>query len=101
MDGNQGVPIGAILSLVHCRDSNSYLLFFITCSNHNTDGFCERPGKLDSCLIFSVVKAAITKAHQYIFIPGIIQGQVGWDSEQPDLVEDVPAHCRGVGLDGL
>jgi len=21
--------------------------------------------------------------------------------EQPDLVEDVPVHCRGVGLDGL
>ena len=23
----------------------------------------------------------------------------GQGSEQPDLVEDVPAHCRGVGLD--
>lgn len=21
-------------------------------------------------------------------------GQAGWDSEQPDLVEGVPAHCR-------
>jgi len=30
-----------------------------------------------------------------------IQGQVGRDSEQPDLVEDVPAHCRGVGLNVL
>ena len=27
-------------------------------------------------------------------IPGNIQGQVGRDSDQPDLV-DVPAHCRG------
>ena len=34
-------------------------------------------------------------------IPGNIQGQVGRGSEQPGLVEDVPAHCRGVGLDGL
>ncbi|KAK4822678.1 hypothetical protein QYF61_019547 [Mycteria americana] len=34
-------------------------------------------------------------------IPGNIQGQVGRGSEQPDLVEDVPAHCRGVGLDDL
>ena len=34
-------------------------------------------------------------------VPGNIQGQVGQGSEQPDLVEDVPAHCRGVGLDGL
>jgi len=34
-------------------------------------------------------------------IPGNIQGQVGRGFEQPDLVEDVPAHCGRVGLDGL
>ena len=34
-------------------------------------------------------------------IPGNIQGQVGWASEIPNLVEDFPAHCRGVGLDDL
>ena len=34
-------------------------------------------------------------------IPGNIQGQVGWGSEQCDLVEDVPADCIGVGLDDL
>jgi len=34
-------------------------------------------------------------------IPGKVQGQIGQGSELPDLVEDVPAHCRGVGLDGL
>ena len=34
-------------------------------------------------------------------IPGNIQGQVGWGSEQPGLVEDVPVHCRGVGPDDL
>jgi len=34
-------------------------------------------------------------------IPGNIQGQVGQGSEQPGLAEDDPAHCRGVGLDGL
>jgi len=34
-------------------------------------------------------------------IPGNIQGQVGWGSEQPDLLEDVPTYCRGVGLDDL
>jgi len=28
-------------------------------------------------------------------IPGDIQGQVGWGSEQSDLVVDVPPHCRG------
>ena len=34
-------------------------------------------------------------------IPGNIPGQVGRGSEQPDLVEDVPAHCRAVGLDDI
>ena len=29
-------------------------------------------------------------------VPGNIQGQIGWGSEQPGLVEDVPAHCRGL-----
>jgi len=27
----------------------------------------------------------------------VVQGQAGWSSEQPGLVEDVPAHGRGVG----
>jgi len=30
--------------------------------------------------------------------PGNIQGQAGWASELPDLVEDVLAHCRELGL---
>ena len=30
-------------------------------------------------------------------LPGRAQGQVGWSSEQPGLVEGVPAHGRGVG----
>ena len=34
-------------------------------------------------------------------IPGSSQGQVGWGTEQPDLVEDVLAHCRGDGLEDL
>jgi len=34
-------------------------------------------------------------------IPGNIQGQAGQGSEQRGLVEDVPAHCRGVGLVAL
>jgi len=33
--------------------------------------------------------------------PGDIQGQVGLGSEQPGVVEDVPDHCRGIGLDDL
>lgn len=34
-------------------------------------------------------------------IPGNIQDGVGQGSEQPDLVENVPAYCRWVGLDEL
>jgi len=33
--------------------------------------------------------------------PGNIQGQAGQGSEQHGLVENVPAHCRGVGLADL
>ncbi|KAK4823600.1 LOW QUALITY PROTEIN: hypothetical protein QYF61_003800 [Mycteria americana] len=31
-------------------------------------------------------------------IPENIQGQVGGDAEQPDLIEDVPANCRGLDV---
>ena len=31
-------------------------------------------------------------------IPGNIQGQVGRGSEQPQLVEDIVAHCGGIDL---
>jgi len=31
-------------------------------------------------------------------VPGDSQGVAGWCSEQPDLVEGVIVHCRGVGL---
>ena len=34
-------------------------------------------------------------------IPGNLQGQGGWASEQPDLFGEVPVHGRGVGLDDL
>ena len=47
-----------------------------------------------------VVKHWTTLSRE-VSIPGNIPGQVGQGSEQPDLVEDVPAHGRGVGLDDL
>ena len=34
-------------------------------------------------------------------IPGSVQGQVQWSSEQPDLVEGVPAHGKGLEVDDL
>ena len=38
-----------------------------TLSNPTTEGSSERPDKVDSCLIPSVFKAAIPKAHLYLF----------------------------------
>jgi len=34
-------------------------------------------------------------------VPGSVQDEVGQGFEQPDLVDDVLANSRGVGLDGL
>ena len=34
-------------------------------------------------------------------ISGDIQGQIGWGSEQSDLIVVVTIHCRGVGLEYL
>lgn len=34
-------------------------------------------------------------------IPGNLQRQVGLGSKQPELSEDFPAHCRGIGSDDL
>jgi len=34
-------------------------------------------------------------------IPGNLQGQVGRGSEQPGVVDDIPACCWAVGLDDL
>jgi len=30
-------------------------------------------------------------------LPGSVQGQAGWSSEHPGLVEGVPAHSRAIG----
>ena len=38
---------------------------------------------------------------EVVDVPSLVQGQVGWGFEQPGLVEDVPAHGRGVGTSDL
>ena len=35
------------------------------------------------------------------WLPGSVEGQVGWGFGQAGLVEGVPAHGRGLDLDGL
>lgn len=65
----------------------------LTCRNSTTDGSSERPGKLVSCWIFSILKADTPKAHWYC----LITGNIGQVSEWADLAEDVPVCCRGGG----
>jgi len=43
----------------------------------------------------------VTQRHSGGPIPGNIQRQVGLGPEQPGLVKDIPAHCRGIGLNDL
>jgi len=52
-------------------------------ASHYSEGRCTR-----NC-------EALTYCSEH-FLPASVQGQVGWSSEQPGLVEDVPAHGRGV-----
>jgi len=46
------------------------------------------PGEIFSMLLVCVMLCPL---------PGGVQGQVGWSSNQPGLVEDIAAHGRGVG----
>lgn len=52
--------------------------------------FCNESGK--------TLVQAVQRCGRYL-IPGNIQGHVGLGSEEPHLVNNVPAHCGGVGLD--
>lgn len=51
----------------------------------------------EDCKVMEWVAQGSGKYH----IPGNIKGQVGWGSEQSNLVESVPALPREVGLDAI
>lgn len=40
---------------------------------------------------------AMLELHLYTYL----SSQIGWDTDQPDIAEDVPAYCREVGLADL
>jgi len=84
-------------------------LFSRACCNGTKDnGFKLKEGRFRLAIRKKFITMRVVKPLAQVAqrggrcpIPGNIQGQVGWGSEQPGLVEDVPAHGRGVGLDGL
>ena len=99
----QGDLIAAFRYLkVAYRKDGDNLFSKACCDRTRSNGFKLREGRfrLDirkNCFTVRVVKHWHRLPREVGHIPGNIQGQFGWGSEQPGLVEDVPAHCRGWG----
>jgi len=85
------------------RKDGHYLFSKACCDRARSSGFKLREGRfrLEEIFCSEGVETLEQVARRGSGgpIPGHIQGQVGRDFEQPDLVEDVPAHLREAGLD--
>jgi len=101
--------IVALQYLKGAYKKNGDRLFSRACCNRTRgNGFKlkESKSRLDIKKNFFMVKVLkhwhrLPREGDRCAIPGNMHSQTGRGSEQPDLVEDVPAHCRGVGLDDL
>ena len=70
------------------------------CDRTRSNGFKLREGRYKEEIFYHESGETLEQIVQRStggLIPGNIQGQVGWNSDQPGLVEDIPAHCRGLG----
>ena len=68
------------------------------------NGLKLKEGRLRKRFIYSEGDEALAQVAQRCdacCIPGDVQVQFGWGSEQPGLAVDAPVHCREVGLDDL
>jgi len=78
------------------------------CDRIRSNGFKLREGRLrldirKKYFTLRVVKHWNRLPRDVVNAPSLetFRGQVGRGSEQPGLAEDVPAYCRGLGLDDL
>ena len=98
----QGYLIGIFRYLKGANKKDGEKLFTRACSDRtrgNSFKLKEGRFRLDirkKFFTMGVVKHWNRLPRDAVNAPGSVQGQVGWGFEQPDLVEDVPAHGRGV-----
>ena len=88
-----------------CRKDGDNLFSKACCDRTRSIGFKLREGRFRQEEIFynegGETLGWVTQRGDGGLIPENIQGQVGWGSEQPGLVNCVPAYCWEVGLGGF
>ena len=90
----RAVPLYVLLHAVVCRSTNDHSVSVLS-SPLASAKLCPDLDKGSEAL------QQVARSDGGCPIPGDIRGQIGSDSEQPDVAIGISVHCRGVGLDGL